>query len=176
MAKITDEKSSLEILSSNCLEFSCPKESCNSSRLYKSDRVAHSAEYPKAGVGFVEIREGAAGPIIHRCEYGRNGKNIQDWTKEPNISEAKSYPGPIKMYAALKNASRGEVKIVTKRQNGKEQDERVVKSYYIKWGEQPMELVVQLSCSKCGGITSLVQKDKKEFYRVISKQTMKNNL
>ena len=170
--KGSDERLGLEISTSNCLEFICPKPSCNNSRLRKSDRVVQSVKYPNAGVAFVEIRDEAAGPIIHRCRSaGKHGKHIQNWMKGQKIKDAKSYPGQSMdncIEAVLRNASGGKVNIG----DGKE----VVKSYHIKVGERPKELIVTPTCPTCGSNMSLVPRHKKEFHRLINKRNIKDIL
>ena len=167
--KGSDERLGLEISTSNCLEFICSKPSCNNSRLRKSDRVVQSVKYPNAGVAFVEIRDEAAGPIIHRCRSaGNNGKHVRDWMKGQKIKDAKSYPVVRSIFAAVQNASGGKINIG----DGKE----VVKSYHIKVGERPKELIVTPTCSTCGVTMSLVPMHEKEFYRLINKKTIKRIL
>lgn len=170
--KGSDERLGLEISTSNCLEFICSKSSCNNPSLRKSDWVVQSAGWPKPGVAFVEIRDEAAGPIIHRCRSaGKNGKHVRDWMKGQKIKDAKSYPGQSMDYcieAVLRNASGGKVNIG----DGKE----VVKSYHIKVGERPKELIVTPTCPTCGSNMSLVPRHKKEFYRLTNKMNIKRML
>mmetsp|Transcript_19842 Transcript_19842/g.35899 ORF Transcript_19842/g.35899 Transcript_19842/m.35899 type:complete len:93 (+) Transcript_19842:376-654(+) len=87
--------------------------------------------------------------------------------KGQKIKDAKSYP-IRSILTAVQNASGGKINIG----DGKE----VVKSYHIKLGERPKELIVTPTCPMCGINMSLVPRHKKEFHRLINKRNIKNIL